>query len=41
MLNEDYRFLESMRTDKRASCAEKVDTKYHITEAGKRKQREK
>ena len=41
MLNEDYRFLESMRTDRKASCKGKVDTKYHIAEAGKREQREK
>ena len=41
MLNEDYRFLESMRTDRKVSCERKVDTKYHIAEAAKRKQREK
>ena len=41
MLNEDCRFLESIRTDRKASCERKVDTKYHITEAAKRKQREK
>ena len=41
MFNEDYRFLESMRTDRKASCEGKVDTKYHIAEAGKRKQSEK
>ena len=33
MLNEDYRFLESMRTDKKALCEGKVDTKYHIAMA--------
>ena len=41
MLNEDYRFLESMRTDRKASCEGKVDNKYDIAEAGKKKQREK
>ena len=41
MLNEDYRFLELMRTDRKASCEGKADTKYHIAEAGKRRQREK
>ena len=41
MLIEDYRFLELMRTDRKASCEGKVDTKYYISEAGKRKQREK
>ena len=41
MLNEDYRFLESMRTDEKASCEGKVDTKYHIAEAAKRKQSKK
>ena len=41
MLNEDYRFLESLRTNKKASCDGKIDTKYHITEADKRKQKEK
>ena len=41
MLNEDYRFLESMRTDKKASCGGKVDIKYHIAEAAKRKQSKK
>ena len=41
MLNENYRFLDTMRTDRKASCEGKVDTKYHMAEAGKRKQREK
>ena len=41
MLNEDYRFLESMRTDRKASCEGKVDNKYDIADAGKKKQREK
>ena len=41
MLNEDYRFLESMRTDRKASCEGKVDNTYDIAEAGKKKQREK
>ena len=41
MLNENYGFLESRRTDRKASCEGKVDTKYHIAEAGKRKQSEK
>ena len=41
MLNKDYRFLESMRTDRKVSSEGKVDTKYHIAEADKRKQREK
>ena len=39
MLNEDYRFLESMKTERKASCEGKVDTKYHIAEAAKRKRR--
>ena len=39
MLKEDYILLKSMRTDKKGSCEGKVDTKYHIAEAGKRKQR--
>ena len=37
MLNKDYRFLESMRTDRKVSSEGKVDTKYHIAEADKRK----
>ena len=41
MLNENYRFLDAMRTDRKASCEGKINTKYHIAEAGKRKQREK
>ena len=41
MLNKDYRFLESMRTDRKVSSEGKVDIKNHIAEAGKRKQREK
>ena len=41
MHNEDWRFLESMRTDSKASYEGKVDNKYHIAEAGKRKQRKK
>ena len=35
--NEDYRFLESIRTDRKASCEGKGDTKYHIAEAVKKK----
>ena len=41
MLNEDCRFLESIRTDRKTSCEGKVDTKYHFAEATKRKQIEK
>ena len=41
MFYEDYRFLGSMRTGRKTSCEGNVDTKYHIEEAGKRKQRGK
>ena len=40
MRNEDYIFLESMRTDRKPPSEGKVDTKYLIAESGKRKQRE-